>query len=106
MRGITDETAQPCLGRSAFTECLLDLLQHLVQREPEPADFGGLVSSLDPAGKVTGRDCRGRLLHLLQRTESELDDPPREERQRNQHSCRDRELDEQQMVKGRVDLAH
>ena len=68
---------KPTFGRGARRERSLDLLHHLVQRDAEPADFGVLVDDVDAPGEITRGDCAGRLLHVLQRPQAELDDPPR-----------------------------
>ena len=49
----------------AFGERGLDLMQHLVERDAEPADLGRVVDDLDAVREVAGRDRAGGLLHLL-----------------------------------------
>ena len=83
-----------------------DLAEHRVEREAEPADLGALVGGFDPARQVAGRDRAGGLAHLLERTQPELHDPPREQREREQHAGGDEHLDQQEMVQRVVDVAH
>ncbi len=47
MGRIAHEAPQPRLGRSALVERVLDLLQHLVERESQPPDLGVFVGGLD-----------------------------------------------------------
>ena len=80
--------------------------QHRVEREAEPADLGVLVGGLDAA--ATGR--RAAIAPAVSpicssgRSPS-LHDPPREQREREQHAGRDEQLDEQQLVQRVVDVA-
>lgn len=66
MRGVGEELAHPCLAFLPLADRVLDLVEHLVERDAEPAGFRPRVLVLDPAGKVTGGDLSCRLAHPLQ----------------------------------------
>ena len=71
---------------------------------PEPSDFGVLVDDLDAARQVARGDRARRFLHALQRPQPELDHPPRQEREPEQHAERDDGLDDEEMVQRVIDV--
>ena len=105
VRRVGDEPAQPRLRRGALRERDFDLAEHRVEREAEPADLGSFVGGLDAPGEVAGGDRAGGVAHLLERPQPEAHDPPRQQRQREQHADRDEQLDEEQVVQRVVDVA-
>ncbi len=104
VRRVTDEPTQADFRCGAGGERGLDLLHHLVEREPEPSDLGVFVDHVDASGEVARCDRAGRLLHLLERAQSELDHPPRKDRQDDEHGERDDEFHEEEVMQGVVDV--
>ena len=98
------ESAQACFRRGAFLERDLDLSEHRVEREAEPPDLRALVSGLDAAGKIAGRDGARGITHLLQRSQLESHEHPRRQRDREQDGGGDEQLDEQQVMQRLVDI--
>jgi hypothetical protein len=104
VRCVTDESPQPPFGRGARRERGFDLLHHLVQRETEPPDLGVRIGDVDALREVARRDRPGRLLHLAEGPQSELDHPPRQQGQREQDAQGDDDLDLQKMVQRVIDV--
>lgn len=98
MRGVGEELAHPCLAFLPLADRVLDLVEHLVERDAEPAGFRPRVLVLDPAGKVTGGDLSCRLAHPLQGPQPDPDHPPGEAGQGDQHGGGDDRLDQEQLV--------
>ena len=105
VRRVGDETAEPLLGGLPRGHLRLDLVQHPVQREPEPSDLGALVGALDAAREVAGGDCGRGLLDRPQRPQPEPDRPEPERRERCEDAGRHEQLDHQQPVERTVDAA-
>ena len=80
VRRVGDETPQLALRRLARAERRLDLREHRVQGEPEPADLGALVLPGDAVRQVAGRDRRGGRADLGERPEPDADHPETERR--------------------------
>ena len=70
VRGVGHELAQAFLGLRLLRERPLDLGQHLVQRAPEPADLGPVLSFGHPLGQVARRDGARRVGHLAERAQA------------------------------------
>ena len=92
--------------RRRSVERRLDLREHRVQREAEPSDLGALVGGLDAARQVARRDRPGGRADLLERSQADANEPPRQRRDGEQHHETDQQLDAQQPVQRRERLAH
>jgi hypothetical protein len=57
--GVGDEAPQPVLGGGPFGESRLDLGQHGVEGQTQPADLRVGLGRLDPAGEVAAGDVAG-----------------------------------------------
>ncbi len=105
VRGVGDEPPELRLGGLERRHALLDLLEHLVEGEAEPADLGAGPRRARPAAR--GRrprspppSCRSRRAgrrprRTIQRASAVI---------ASEDGGRDRELDQQQPVEGRVDV--
>src|SRR5712692_5806090 len=73
VRRIRDETSQTVLGSLALLESRLDLRQHAVEREAEPADLCLRRGRLDSAAVIARRDVLRHHPHLLERRQADAD---------------------------------
>ena len=80
VRGVGDEAAELRLGGLERRHSLLDLLEHLVERQPEPADLGAILCALDALREVARRDRRRGLPDRIERAQPEAHDPERQRR--------------------------
>jgi hypothetical protein len=102
--GVGHEAAQPVLGRRPLAEGRLDLAQHGVQRQPEPADLGVGLGRLHPAGEVAAGDVAGGGGDALQGSQAEPHDRQRQDGQEQQDTGGEDQLDAHQPVQGLVEL--
>ena len=74
VRGVGDEPAELALGGLERADRLLDVGEHAVQREAEPADLGAVVL-LDALREVAGGDRGGGLPHRVEGLQADPDHP-------------------------------
>ena len=103
---IGDEPAEPLLRRLALFEGALDLVEHAVEGESEPAGLGGRRADIDPPGEVALGDGVSRRRHLVDRPQPEADHPEGHEGQHHEHRRGRRHLHPDQPAQGRVGFAH
>ena len=104
VRGVGDEPPELALaallrleGPLLLAERGLDLVQHRVERGPEPPDLGPVVGDAGAVREVAGRDLLGGAGDPLQRQEAVPDQQPRD---REQGRHRDRAHDEHRPDQG------
>ena len=94
--GIRHEPPEPRLGGGPFGEGRLDLAEHGVEGQAQPAHLGALVGRLDPTGQVPGGDGPGGGADGVERTQADADDPGRQPADEHQDGDGDDELDPHQ----------
>ncbi len=104
VRRVGRELPQACFGRGALGERAFDLVEHAVQGEAEPADFGRARGGFDALREVASRDRVGGAAHAFERAESEPDEPPTERGERAEHRGCDHELDEHEPAQRLADI--
>ena len=102
--GVGDEAAQPVLRRGLLGEGRLDLGQHGVERQTEPADLGVGFGRLHPAGEVAAGDVAGGGGDAFERQQAEAHDRQRQQGQEEEHGRRRRHLDAEQPAQRLVEL--
>ena len=104
VRRVGDEAPQLLLRGLARLERRLDLREHRVQREPEPADLGASLGALDAVREVAGGDRRRRALDRASGRRPSARPRARAAAIAAEHGDRHHELDQQQPVQRRVDV--
>jgi hypothetical protein len=97
-------TKRRSLASDAGSKGALDLSEHRVQRQSEPADLGVRLGALDATGKVAGPDRRCRSLDGDERAQADPHDPQRERHEGGQDAERHEQLDQKQAVQRGVDV--
>jgi hypothetical protein len=98
--GVGDEAAQPRLRRPALGERRLDLAEHGVQGQPQPADLGGRLGRAHAPRQVAGGDRPGGGGDAVQGAQAHPHEPQRQQRQHGQHGGADQHLDQHQAAEG------
>ena len=104
VRRIGDEAPEALLGPPALFERRLDVGQHRVQRDPEPADLGPFVGWFHAAREIAGGDRARGISHPFERLQSDANEPEREPCDEAQDGDADEELDAHEAAERRVDL--
>jgi hypothetical protein len=102
--GVGGEPAEARLGRLPLPERLLDLAQHRVERQPEPAGLGPVVAGVDPPREVAGGDLVGGRRHGHERPDAEAQHPPQHGGQRGEDGHGADQLDEPHAAQRRLHL--
>ncbi len=104
VRGVGDEPPHPALGLRPGGEGGLDLRQHAVEGDGEPADLGVRREGRHPVRELAGGDQLGALLDPAQRPQSGADGEEAERRDHQQDDAADRQEGGAQPVDGGVDV--
>ena len=98
VRGVGQEAPQLLLGGGALRERHLDLVEHRVEAEAEPAHLRAPLGRLDALRQVAGGDGVGGVGHRLQRPQVALDEQPGGHAEADEHEREHEDLDAEQAV--------
>ena len=87
MARVGDEAPQPLLRLGSLGERLVEVVEHLIERDAELPGLGRRRRVRDSVGEVATRDLLRRVRHLLDRTNAESHHPPGDSREEQQHDA-------------------
>ena len=109
--GVGDEAAHPFLGAAGLLgrrlrrrHRALDLREHAVERQRQPAHFGARITLRDTTIELSGGDGGGGLLDLGQRPQAAMHHPVAGDAEHQQHRRADARPAPDQRAHGRLDV--
>jgi len=100
VRGVGEEAPQLLFCRGALREGHLDLLEHRVEAEAEPAYFRAWLGRRHSLRQVAGGDLTGRVGHRLEGSQIVFDEQPGGHREAGQYEREHEDFDAEQASHG------
>ena len=104
VRGVGNELPQPVLAAPPFVQQRRDAVEHVVERDPQPADLGARIGLVDPAVQIAPGDVVGRGRHRFQRPEFPADHQAGGRAQQDQQPGGDHQFDQDHPLEGLVHI--